>query len=44
MGWFRKLVLKIVLKEIKENGIQIGEYRVIVRNGTLTFANPDPSP
>lgn len=37
MGWIRKKILKIVEKAIRENGIQIGEYRLIEREGALTI-------
>ena len=37
MGWFRKQVLKIVMRDIHENGITIGEYSIEVVDGALTI-------
>lgn len=37
MKWIRRWILKIVVKAIRENGIEIGEYRIFDDNGTLTI-------
>jgi len=38
MGRIRKWILKLVLDEIKENGCEIGGFKVKVINGSLTFS------
>lgn len=35
MGWFRKMIVKIVADEIDKNGIEIGEYVIKMVDGKL---------
>ena len=37
MGWFRNQIIKIVIRAIREEGLEIGEYKVFERNGALTI-------
>lgn len=37
MGWLRKQILKMVIREIRESGIVIGGHKIIDRDGALTF-------
>jgi hypothetical protein len=37
MGWLRKQILKIVIRAIRENGIEIGEYTISEEDGALTI-------
>jgi hypothetical protein len=37
MGYLRKWLLNLAIEEIKRNGITIGEYKIIERDGALTF-------
>ena len=37
MGWIRKQILKIVEREIRENGIQVGGYLITEEDNALTI-------
>ena len=37
MGWFRKIIIKIVLSEIRENGVEIGDFVISNRDGALSI-------
>lgn len=36
MGWFRKMVLKIMKDDIEKNGVKIGRFTVKEADGKLT--------
>jgi hypothetical protein len=38
MGWFRKFIIRLIVKEIETNGIIIGNKRIWNNNGAITIS------
>jgi hypothetical protein len=37
MGWIRKFIINLIVREIETNGIIIGGYQIYDEGGTLTI-------
>ncbi len=38
MGWFRKLIIKLIVEEIELNGVVIGNKRIHNNEGAITIS------
>jgi len=38
MGWLRKWIISLILKEIEVSGFVIGNYRIYNKNGAITIS------
>ena len=38
MGWFRRFIIKLIVKEIELNGVVIGNKRIYNNDGAITIS------